>query len=1107
MKNFLDKVVHHSQKHARTVHHHVKKHAKNVHTHVKRHGKWYMYGHLMAAAVIAHIMITANNGSFAANKGPVCSDVHATSNIVLDYDYTDPKKDVILNGISFDKTTYPDLVLVKKVKQLNPTPNRGELSTDRGDLANYNNINKEDPTEEQIAEYLRNNNLNNIIDGEWWKEVVLDIEFDKKMYDNNSKEDAVGEILIFERGMNSDMYVQAISKLGGKEKGNKIFLKRSDLIDAWFSINTREIGGNQKMGYWRVDLSKLGVSSLKYLRITSEPKNSGPDFKIIGLNTEKCQPKQLDKLIVVPTCSINPDIHRNREITNPNNEPVIFTWNIYRDDQQGTWVIPAEGVFTLQTDTIDWANVLRVFVDGEGHAIQASADEKCPVPQPDEKLSLYALCSPDPDNYRVWKVINTNTIPVEFFWNINQDTVCKSNKVEICHVPKGNPENEHEICVAKNAVNAHLSNGDYLGKCKQSKIIDTEIVSSWSFVTFHTPILEDDNFLNILVGDIVHDTWSSTTTMCEKQPVNDYTVEIFADKEEILPYENITYTLQYINDWPEVMQSWFIDVYLDDHVTYNLTWGEYENSTYRFDISGLSGFSSGSIVFSWMINWWLVSWDVVSLKAIISGSRDVNIQNNEALLEISIKDLLPLELSSLCSQDPSLVREWRIKNQNTIDIPIEIYVQDILFTGVVAKANEFTYITTNTVEGTNTVALRYNWSKQVEVSSEWVICPKPVSDLAVDNVDVEVLPDQIFVATMTFKNIGPNNANEVNITTDINFWSLLVDQSLQDETQEDVSEIENNDSLLLIYTGVVESTWEALLHVEIQWNIIDPNTNNNTLEVVIPSSSSSVVIEDDDLQEDMPDSDVHFAAEEVTNIQWKDVGERVDLDEEKEYQEDVIWLWCQYSDEEYEKIYFKDIQNHWAKPFVELLRINCIVKWREANLFVTDDYINRAEAIKVAVKMRGIKNTYKVKSDKYIYIGDTPMADVNNAHWAAQYVDKSYKIWLLDSLYQWSTTKRLLPEKNITRGEAVELLVKTYLLVDQGNINLDINTDTSVFNDIDQNASYASYVQYAYQREFLQWVIDWNNLNFLPNQPITRSEFAKITALIFNKYLPVYSLK
>jgi hypothetical protein len=44
-----------------------------------------------------------------------------------------------------------------------------------------------------------------------------------------------------------------------------------------------------------------------------------------------------------------------------------------------------------------------------------------------------------------------------------------NDKVKICHIPPGNPDNAHTIRVSENAVDAHLEHGDTLGKCKEHK--------------------------------------------------------------------------------------------------------------------------------------------------------------------------------------------------------------------------------------------------------------------------------------------------------------------------------------------------------------------------------------------------------------------------------------------------------------------------------------------------------------------------------------------------------------------------------------------------------------------------------------------------------------
>ena len=49
-------------------------------------------------------------------------------------------------------------------------------------------------------------------------------------------------------------------------------------------------------------------------------------------------------------------------------------------------------------------------------------------------------------------------------WECHQN----GKKAYICHIPPGNPANQHTICISKNAVGTHLNNhGDYIGECYQ----------------------------------------------------------------------------------------------------------------------------------------------------------------------------------------------------------------------------------------------------------------------------------------------------------------------------------------------------------------------------------------------------------------------------------------------------------------------------------------------------------------------------------------------------------------------------------------------------------------------------------------------------------------
>ncbi len=51
--------------------------------------------------------------------------------------------------------------------------------------------------------------------------------------------------------------------------------------------------------------------------------------------------------------------------------------------------------------------------------------------------------------------------------SLEDNGVVGNQKVVICHVPPGNPENEHSIRISYNAVHAHLAHGDRLGSCDE----------------------------------------------------------------------------------------------------------------------------------------------------------------------------------------------------------------------------------------------------------------------------------------------------------------------------------------------------------------------------------------------------------------------------------------------------------------------------------------------------------------------------------------------------------------------------------------------------------------------------------------------------------------
>lgn len=164
--------------------------------------------------------------------------------------------------------------------------NSGAASADIGDLATTG-VRKEDPTNEDLQAVLNNQNLNNIIDTEDSGTFILDLNF----------EQAVDNIFIWERGMNSQLDIQALDA-SGNVIGNQVNLSNSRNWDyAGFNIDTQEIGNAQRVGSIGVSLADLGLTDGNYvnsLRVYSNGSAyNGPDFKVLGSVAEVPEPSAL----------------------------------------------------------------------------------------------------------------------------------------------------------------------------------------------------------------------------------------------------------------------------------------------------------------------------------------------------------------------------------------------------------------------------------------------------------------------------------------------------------------------------------------------------------------------------------------------------------------------------------------------------------------------------------------------------------------------------------------------------------------------------------------------------------------------------------------------
>jgi len=173
--------------------------------------------------------------------------------------------------------------------------NTGAASTDHGDhvkgIGRRENLREGNASDEQnIVDFMGNNNLNKIIDTEDKGSFAIDFLFDSDIESNNLGLDS---LFFWERGFkqdkqkgNSDLLIQAIDATGNTI-GDDLFLSRKTQQYAGFSINTKEIGKAQAVGSWGVSFADLGLTeeqTFRGVRVMSEKAFNGPDYKIIASN-------------------------------------------------------------------------------------------------------------------------------------------------------------------------------------------------------------------------------------------------------------------------------------------------------------------------------------------------------------------------------------------------------------------------------------------------------------------------------------------------------------------------------------------------------------------------------------------------------------------------------------------------------------------------------------------------------------------------------------------------------------------------------------------------------------------------------------------------------
>jgi hypothetical protein len=84
----------------------------------------------------------------------------------------------------------------------------------------------------------------------------------------------------------------------------------------------------------------------------------------------------------------------------------------------------------------------------------------------------FAACGGQTDDSTMWTALdeaNLDAQPAQVCTPGAPDpracAATDTKKTTVCHIPPGNPANEHTICVGDPSVKAHLAHGDKLGSC------------------------------------------------------------------------------------------------------------------------------------------------------------------------------------------------------------------------------------------------------------------------------------------------------------------------------------------------------------------------------------------------------------------------------------------------------------------------------------------------------------------------------------------------------------------------------------------------------------------------------------------------------------------
>lgn len=171
-----------------------------------------------------------------------------------------------------------------------------------------------------------------------------------------------------------------------------------------------------------------------------------------------------------------------------------------------------------------------------------------------------------------------------------------------------------------------------------------------------------------------------------------------------------------------------------------------------------------------------------------------------------------------------------------------------------------------------------------------------------------------------------------------------------------------------------------------------------------------------------------------------------------------------------EKLAFKDINDNWAKGYIQKLAQRGIVN--NAEKFNPEGRLTRAEFLKIVIKTTGWDLTGATLPG---------YEDVSSSHTLAKYIALGAKKGLVNK-----DAKKFRPDDTITRAEAMKILLVA--------LGADVASITPAsFDDVAKTSDLAKFIEKAKALG----IVSGQGNKFRPNDSISRSEISKVVVNAF----------